>query len=173
MNNLSKTYTTAIIALALASLIMLAPSIAMAQKGPGSPHFVGTAKATPNPDHSVSITWKIAGLSAGSFVDVRASASTVEATVQCKNPGGNDPPAKKVTIPGLTATGTFGPAPKNGNLVDTIILGPPTVTVDDAKCTNGNQQGWTVNLISVTYTGLSLTSPTAGTGQVSPSSITA
>jgi hypothetical protein len=152
----------------LATMLILAPSIAMAQQG--NAHFVGSGKATANPDHSVTVTFKIAGLAAGSFTSVTLAASDVTANVQCVNPGGNNPPPKQTDVGALTTTGSFGPAPKNGNLIGQITLGPPTISAEQADCPNPN---WTVTINSVTYTGLSLSSPTAGTGTVTPSTIIA
>jgi hypothetical protein len=170
-NNLSKTYaTTAIIAIALASMLVLSPTLASAQKG--NPHWVGQARATANSDHSITVTGKIAGLASGSSTTVTLQASSVQVTVQCNNPGGNPPPPKVVSSGAQVTQGTFS-ADKNGNVQVALTLGPPTVTAEQAQCTNGNNAGWTVQIISVTYSGLTLTSNLAGSTTVRPDPITA
>lgn len=168
------TYATSVSGMFLATVLLLAPSLAMAQNG--SPHFVGSAKATANPDHSVTVAFKIAGLAAGSITSVTLTAGSVEVKTQCVNPGGNPPPPKTTTFGTTSTTGNFGPAPKNGNIAGQITLPAPTVTPDQAGCPPnrpGQTSNWTVQVISVTYKGLTISSPTAGTGTVTPSTITA
>jgi hypothetical protein len=156
----------------LATMLILAPSIAMAANG--SPHFVGSATATATANHSVTISFKIAGLSEGEITTVTVSSTGGTADVQCVNPGGNNPPPKRVTFGPITNTVSLPPAPKNGNLQGSVTLTAPTITSAQAGCPNPN---WSVTINSVTYNGLSISATTSQHGgtittSVQPSSIT-
>ena len=129
-------------AIVASALLLMAPMLAAA----ASPHFIGTPRITKNPDFSLTASFKAAGL--GNVVsDVFLSSSGGTADLQCVNPGGNDPPPKRVDfgpLQGETVTVT----PRNGQVTATVSLGPPSLPGASELCPNPN---WSVRTISVTY----------------------
>ena len=131
------------------ALLLMAPILAAA----ASPHFIGTPKIIKNSDFSLTASFQAAGLAnvvTGAFL----TASQVSADLQCVNPGGNNPPPKTATFGPATGP-TTNIAPRNGQITATANLPPPTQQQleDAADCPNPN---WTVDTLSVTYTGVTL-----------------
>jgi hypothetical protein len=133
----------------VSALLLMAPILAAA----ASPHFIGTPKIVKNADLSLTASFKAAGLAnvaTGAFL----TASEVTADLQCVNPGGNNPPPKTATF-GPTQGPTTQITPRNGQITASATLLPPTQQQleDAADCPNPN---WTVDLLSITYSDVSL-----------------
>src|SRR5215212_7163536 len=96
--------------MAASALLLIAPMLAAA----ASPHFIGTPTITKNDDFSLTANFKAAGL--GNVVtDIFLTSSGGTADLQCVNPGGNNPPPKRVDfgpLQGETVTVT----PRNGQV---------------------------------------------------------
>lgn len=131
--------------LAFATSIMLV----MASLGTAyaaNPHFIGTPTIVKNPDLSLTASFKAAGL--GNVVtDIFLTSSGGVADLQCVNPGGNNPPPKRVDfgpLQGETVTVT----PRNGQVTASPTIGPPPLPGAAELCPNPN---WTVQIVSLTY----------------------
>ncbi|WNG45202.1 hypothetical protein F0U60_14615 [Archangium minus] len=111
-----------------------------------NPHFIGEPTARCR-GANLEVSFKVAGLGQGEFVTV---AATGDATAQCVNRGDNIPPGQTETV---SASGTFGPASKSGNVVGALLLSP------QAQCPGGQT-------LRVTYTDITLVLP--GTGETVP-----
>lgn len=111
-----------------------------------NPHFIGTPKIVKNPDLSLTASFKAAGL--GNVVtDIFLTSSGGVADLQCINPGGNNPPPKRVDfgpLQGQTVTVT----PRNGQVTASPTIGPPALPGASELCPNPN---WSVAIISLTY----------------------
>jgi hypothetical protein len=112
----------------------------------GSPHFISNATSCSQEGNNLVCTFKEAGLSAGTVVDIRLTVSA-NFGYACVNGGGNIPSDPKKTVSGpISATGSFT-VPKNGNLVATLTISPPSAS-SQLSCPGGQ----TATLISVSYT---------------------
>jgi hypothetical protein len=131
--------------LAMLTAAMLASTSATAALA-ASPHFIGTPTVTKNPDLSLTATFKAAGL--GNVVsDIFMTSSGGVADLQCVNPGGNNPPPKRVDfgpLQGQTVTVT----PRNGQVTASPTMGPPSLPGAAELCPNSN---WSVQIVSLTY----------------------
>ncbi len=111
-----------------------------------SPHFIGTPTIRKNPNLSLTADFKAAGL-ANIVSQAFLSSSGGTATLQCVNPGGNNPPPKVVS---------FGPLqgqkvtiqPRNGQITASASIGPPPLPSASQICPN---PGWSVAIVSLTY----------------------
>jgi|SRR5215207_2508774 len=134
-------------AIAASALMLMAPMLAAA----ASPHFIGTPTITKNEDFSLTASFKAAGL--GNVVtDIFLTSSGGTADLQCVNPGGNNPPPKRVDfgpLQGETVTVT----PHNGQVTASPSIGPPPLPGADEICPNPN---WSVDIVSLTYTDVEL-----------------
>lgn len=153
-NNHSKTYvSTAIIAIALASMLVMAPMFgtAHAAKGTSGVHFQGQpATVTCNANGCSFNTFTLAGLGQGTGTASLQVSATWK--TECTNPGGN-------VAPGQDKTGTFnspvqsfstdrgGKATVSGQSVS--IAPPPDSTV---VCPNNSWTGEVVGEPTVTGT---------------------
>lgn len=106
-------------------------------------HFVGNPVATANPNGSVTVTGKLAGLGDNQSIAVKVTVP-VNYTVECQNPGGNIAPGQTHTGT-LTGTGTFT-SDKNGNVLFSVTTDAPTASPED--CPNPQ---WTPIITNVTY----------------------
>lgn len=131
-----------------------------------NPHFVGKVTATLNPDGSVTVSWKEAGLGNNQNIDYAATADAT-ATYVCVNNGGQCPnAANKTTVSGpVSATGTFSSG-KNGQITASLTIQPPDA--GGFMCPPGQ----TLTLSEISYTNIAITDLTnAVTEPATPSSI--
>jgi len=119
-----------------------------------SPHFVN-ASGTLNANGSLTVNFKEAGLGTNQNINYTLTAPGT-ATYVCVNKGGANPSAQnKTTVNGpVSATGTFNSG-KNGNVTASLTVQPPP---SDITCPKGQ----TLELASVSYTGVTLTDTTNG-----------
>jgi hypothetical protein len=89
----------------------------------GNPHFVGTCTATLNPDNTVTVAGKEAGLGDEAQIDL-----TITVIAECINGGGNHPKATNKTVNTFT---TSQPV-QNGKADYSVLLGP---LVTSPSCT--------------------------------------
>ena len=111
----------------------------------GSPHFIANATSRTQEGNNLVCDFKEAGLAAGTVVtiSVTVSAST---DYGCVNGGGTVPSDPKKSINGdLTSSDDFT-VPKNGNLVETLIVSPLAAS-QALSCPRGQR----ATLLSVTY----------------------
>jgi hypothetical protein len=141
MKNNLKTYTTtAIIAVALASMLMLVPSNTLAAKQTTSGvHFQGPApRLTLNGDTATSTPFTLAGLGQGSGTATLTVTGTFD--VQCRNPGGNIAPGQDTSATGTS--GSFGFTSQNGK----ASIPSLTATLDPSTANTANScpnSSWT------------------------------
>ena len=124
------------------ALLLMAPMLAAA----ASPHFIGTPQIVKNPNFSLTANFKAAGLGnlpTGAFL----TSSGGTADLQCVNPGGNNPPPKRVDFGPLQGQTTFI-QPRNGQITASASIGPPPLPSAFQICPNPN---WSVQLVSLTY----------------------
>ena len=144
---------TAVVGIFLATMLILAPSFAMAQQ---ANLLSGPQRALSNPDHSVTIRGKVGGVGGvhDTIVTIIARAASVTALVQCVNPGGNLFPPEEVQIGAIEHSKDFIKKPHGEKLNYAITLGPPTA--EEIQCSHGNNAGWSTQLDSVIYNGLTV-----------------
>ena len=155
-NNLSKTYTTtAIIAIALASILMLVPTNALAAKTTTSGvHFQGPAPSVSfNGETATSTPFTLAGLGQGTGTAQLTVTGTFE--VQCRNPGGNIAPGQDTSATGESPIQTLSTDRSGKATVNelTATLSPSTAEVSDA-CPNSS---WTPIVGEGTVTSATIT----------------
>jgi hypothetical protein len=142
------------------SLLMTAGLLALAvpAQAAGSAHFIKNATNASLSGSSLVVNFKEAGLSSGA-VETITTAATATTTYECVNNGGKNPSAsnKTTTVSNVSTTGTFT-ADKNGNLVGSQTLSPPTAAQLGFSCPSGQ----TVTFVSVTYSNVSITDTTSG-----------
>lgn len=111
-----------------------------------SPHFVGAQSCSKGLSFGLACSGKAAGL--GNLPTTAfLTASEVDETFVCVNPGGNVAPGQptvtqKVTGPSQEIT------PHNGQITYVVTIPPPETPSASEVCPNGN---WTVNPTSLTY----------------------
>jgi hypothetical protein len=133
-----------IAALTIGALMVAAPVFA-------APHFVKGPDIKKNDDFSLTATFKAAGL--GNVVtEVFLTSSGGTAELQCVNPGGNNPPPKKVDFDDLQGE-KVNITPKNGQITAKPTLGPPELPGADEICPNKN---WDIDIVSLTYENVEL-----------------
>jgi len=132
-----------------AAAIALSAVPAAAQ--PNNPHFVGTPTCAKSLSKGLTCSGKAAGLGNGP-TEAFLTASSVSATYQCVNHGGNVAPGQPVVEQNVA-----GPAqdiaPRNGQITFSPNLPPPQTPSSSSTCPNGN---WKVQLTSLTYSGVVL-----------------
>jgi hypothetical protein len=142
--------------LSILTLTMIALSGLMANTVRAqSPHFLRCSASGVNPDGTLNVSFKIAGLGSNQSIDVTASAHA-DATYACRNNGQQCPnAANKVNVQSdVSASGTFTSG-KNGSITASLIVDPPDTTL---RCPGGQR----LVLVSVTYTNVSVSAPGAG-----------
>jgi hypothetical protein len=132
-----------VVVAALVGAIAAISTVAVAQ----SPHFIGTPTCTKNSSTGVlTCSGKAAGLGNGP-TEAFLTASSITATYECVNKGGNVAPGQPVVLQNVT-----GPAqtitPHNGQITFSPSLNPPATPSAATECPNGN---WTVRRTSLTY----------------------
>ena len=129
-----------------------------AANGAGSAHFIKNATGASLSGSNLVCKFKEAGLAAGSVQNVTCSATTSTA-YECVNGGGQNPRASnKRTFKTTTSRTQPFTADKNGNLVGSITLSPPTAAQLGFSCPPGQ----TVTFVSVSYSGIRITDQTSG-----------
>jgi len=112
-------------------------------------HFIGNPVAVANPNGSVTVTGKLAGLGDNQNITINV-AVPVTFTVDCQNPGGNIAPGQR-HMGTLIGSGTFT-SDKNGNVVFSVTTDAPTASPED--CPNPK---WTPIIRDVTYGDVTVT----------------
>jgi hypothetical protein len=133
-------------ALALAALMCAALAIVAAGAVAESPHFIGTPTCTKSLTTGVTCSGKAAGLGNGP-TQAFLTASSITATYECVNKGGNVAPGQPTVTSAVT-----GPrqdiTPRNGQITFSPTLPPPATPSARDTCPNGN---WTVRRTSLTF----------------------
>lgn len=109
-------------------------------------HFIGTPTCSKSNSGVLTCSGKAAGLGNG-LTEAFLTASSVTATYECVNHGGNVAPGQPVVEQDVT-----GPSqtitPHNGQITFSPSLSPPATPSARSECPNGN---WTVRRTSLTY----------------------
>ena len=139
-------------------VLMFAAMTGTASAASGNPHFIKNATSANLSGANLTVSFKEAGLSSGAVETVTVSA-TATTTYECVNGGGKNPSAsnKTTTQTDVSASGTFT-ADKNGNLVGSETLSPPTASSLGFSCPSGQ----TVTFVSVSYSNVMVTDSTSG-----------
>jgi hypothetical protein len=142
----------------IALFTVLFMAVAFAQ----NPHFI-YANSTLNPNASLTVDWKEAGLGNNQNIDYVLKVDAV-ATYACLNQGGNFPkdPKKVDQKATLQADGTFSSG-RNGQITASLTVGPPPPP-SPSYC-KGTQ---TEVLLSVSYTNIVLTDTTNNVSTTAP-----
>jgi hypothetical protein len=152
----------------LAALAIVALGATAASAGTGHPHFIKSATSVTLSGKNLEVTFKEAGLPSGAVETITTSA-TATTTYECVNGGGHNPKAsnKTTTVTHVSKSGTFT-ANKNGNVVGTQTLSPPTASQLGFSCPPGQ----TVTFVSVTYSNVTVTDETSGASISLPGTFT-
>lgn len=123
----------------------------------GSAHFIGNLTKASLDGTSLVVQFKEAGLESGSVETVVVQAH-LDATYQCINNGGTNPPdAKKTTISSdVSNSGTF-PANKNGQIQGSMSIAIPSAT-SVLSCPGGQ----TATLTAGTWSSIWVSDTTSG-----------
>lgn len=149
-----KKFSGAVVALA-ASLALVVPA---AQAANGNAHFIKNASSATLSGQNLVCRFKEAGLAAGSIETISCSATSTT-TYECVNGGGNNPSAsnKHTYVTTVSKTGQFT-ADKNGNVVGTLTLSPPSASSLGFTCPPGQ----TVTFVGVSYSKVQVVDQTSG-----------
>jgi hypothetical protein len=141
-------------------------SVPVASSATGNAHFIKHATGAGISGSSLTCSFKEAGLASGSVETVTCNA-TVATTYECVNGGGKNPAAsnKKTFVTTVSQSGQFT-ADKNGNIVGSLTLSPPSASSLGFSCPPGQ----TTTFVSVSYSGVSVTDNTSGASQSVPGS---
>jgi hypothetical protein len=124
-----------------------------------NPHFIKASASGPDESGNLTVSFKIAGLGDNVTTTITASADAT-AEFACRNNGGNfpsDPKKQQVSGP-VSASGQFTSG-KNGQITGSLTLQPPPSTLD---CPPGQEEV----LVSVTYTNVQVSEPSAGSESI-------
>jgi hypothetical protein len=134
----------------------------------GNAHFIKSASGASLSGQNLLCSFKETGLASGSVESVTCNA-TATTTYECVNGGGKNPSAsnKTTTVTNVSKTEPFTAA-KNGNLVGSITLSPPTAAQLGFSCPPGQ----TTTFVGVTYSNVSITDNTSGATLALPGSYT-
>ena len=140
--------------LLVAAVGVVAVPVAMA----GNAHFIKNATGASLSGNNLVCKFKEAGLESGSVQNVTCSATTAT-TYACINGGSKNPSAaNKRTFNTRTSRTQPFTADKNGNLVGSITLSPPSAASLGFSCPPGQ----TTTFISVVYSNVVITDQTSG-----------
>jgi hypothetical protein len=124
----------------------------------GNAHFIKSGTGASLSGANLVCKFKEAGLESGSIQNVTCSADTAT-TYACINGGGRNPSAaNKRTFNTRTSRTQPFTADRNGNLVGSITLSPPTAASLGFSCPPGQ----TVTLMSVVYSSVVVRDQTSG-----------
>jgi len=131
-----------------------------------NPHFLSCGASGVNPDGSLNVSFRIAGLGSNQSIDITASAHA-DAVYACKNGGQQCPnAANKVNVQSdVSASGTFTSG-KNGSVRASLTVDPPSTSL---TCPGGQK----LVLVSVSYTNVKVTAPGASDCDTSPGTFSA
>ena len=131
-----------------------------------NPHFLSCGASGVNPDGSLNVSFRIAGLGSNQSIDITASAHA-DAVYACKNGGQQCPnAANKVNVQSdVSASGTFTSG-KNGSVRASLTVDPPSTSL---TCPGGQK----LVLVSVSYTNVKVTAPGASDCDTSPGTFAA
>jgi hypothetical protein len=132
---------------ALVGAVAAISTVALAE----SPHFIGTPTCTKSLTSGLTCSGKAAGLGNGPTAAF-LTASSVTATYECVNKGGNVAPGQPLVTSAVTGP-TQNITPRNGQIVFSPNIPPPATPSSASTCPNGN---WSVRLTSLTYSGVVL-----------------
>jgi hypothetical protein len=157
----------------LLALFVVPLAVFLALVGPahaavGNAHFIKHATSATLSGSNLVVNFKEAGLPSGATETIQTTA-TATTTYECVNNGGHNPSAsnKTTTVTDVTQTGNFT-ADKNGNLVGSQTLSPPSASSLGFACPPGQ----TVTFVSVTYTNVTVTDLTSGATTSIPGTFT-
>ena len=152
----------------VAAISMLAVALVASVALAGSPHFIKNATSASLSGSNLVVKFKEAGLPSGATETIQSSA-TATTTYECVNNGGHNPSAsnKTTTVTQVSQTGTFT-ANKNGNLVGSQTLSPPTAQQLGFSCPAGQ----TVTFVGVSYSNVIVQDLTSGASFAIPGTYT-
>jgi hypothetical protein len=130
----------------IAVLALMALALAAVPALAQSPHFIGTPTCTKSTSGDLTCSGKAAGLGNGPTAAF-LTASSVVATYECVNKGGNVAPGQPTVTQDVTGP-TQTITPRNGQITFSPQLLAPTPPSARTACPNGN---WTVRRTSLTY----------------------
>lgn len=147
---------------------LLALAVAWPAAAAGNGHFIKSATSATLSGARLVTHFKEAGLASGAVETITTSA-TATTTYECVNGGGKNPSAsnKTTTVSRVSQSGTFT-ADKNGNVVGSQTLSPPTAAQLGFSCPPGQ----TVTFVGVSYSNVSITDSTSGASISLPGTFT-
>lgn len=139
----------------LAALVLVTPAASAAN---GNAHFIGNHTSGALSGHDLVLSFKEAGLAAGSVETITATA-TVTSNWFCVNRGSSNPQAsnKRTSSSTVSVSGTFT-ADQNGNITGQLTIPGPTTAPADFSCPPGQS----IELGSITFSNVSLVDNTSG-----------
>jgi hypothetical protein len=142
------------IAMALVAAFAL-PATALAR----NPHFVSASASDPNERGGLVVSFRIVGLGGNVTTIVRTTAD-VSAVYACRNEDGSFPSKpQRQGVSGQARAKRHFTSDPNGQIEGRLKLGPPPSTLE---CPVGQ----TPRLVSVTYTSVDVSEPSAGTESI-------
>jgi hypothetical protein len=152
----------------LGAVIAVVAAIATPSAVAGNAHFIKSATSVSLDGANLVCSFKEAGLQSGSVETIRCDANALT-TYECVNGGSKNPSASNKTTRETRAgnTGTFS-ADRNGNVVGSISVSPPSAADLGFTCPPGQ----TVTFVSVTYSGVTITDQTSGASTTFPGTFT-
>jgi hypothetical protein len=157
-----------LLTIAFLPLLMVLAVSMPASAASGNPHFIKNATSASLSGSSLTVNFKETGLASGAVETITTSA-TATTTYECVNNGGHNPAAsnKTTTSTQVSTTNTFT-ADKNGNIVGSETLTPPSAASLGFSCPSGQ----TVTFVSVTYSNVVVTDTTSGASISIPGTFT-
>ena len=155
-------------ALPVLAVVAIAVGFTASSASAGNAHFIKSATHASLSGSNLVCGFKEAGLQSGSVETITCGA-TATTTYECVNGGGHNPSASNKTtkVTKVSKTGQFS-ADKNGNVVGSLTLSPPTAAQLGFSCPSGQ----TVTFVSVSYSNVSVSDSTSGASLSIPGSFT-
>lgn len=134
----------------------------------GNAHFIKSATGASLSGSNLVCNFKEAGLAAGSVETITCGA-TAGTTYECVNGGGQNPSAsnKHTFVTQVSKSGQFA-ADKNGNVVGSETLSPPSAASLGFSCPPGQ----TVTFVGVSYSNVQVVDQTSGASISIPGTFT-